>query len=127
MPESWLLPGGTNLFQDIKKACTEAEISGQKLYRLSIGQPSGPALMSARVEASRCVLCKDECWHEYQDNGCLPIPDFAKRFVEAHLHHHRDLSVFGDQIAFLPIPGIKPMIPLVLLACKKASGLLLAQ
>jgi hypothetical protein len=44
--------GGVNLFQGIKAKRREAEAAGQKLHRLSIGQPAGPALLSARKAAS---------------------------------------------------------------------------
>lgn len=112
---SWLPEGGANLFQKIKQVCQEAENRGQKLYRLSIGQPTGPALKSARMRAAECVQSNDESWHEYQDNGCLPIPDFARRFVQAHIQ--TDLESIGDKYDYLPIPGIKPMLGLVQLAC----------
>jgi LL-diaminopimelate aminotransferase len=52
--------------------------------------------------------------HEYQDNGCLPDPAFPKKFVQAHVK--RNLSDVAD-IGYLPTPGTKPMLPLVLLAC----------
>ena len=48
MRKSLLPVGGVNLFQGIKAKCREAEASGLKLYRLSIGQPAGPALLEAR-------------------------------------------------------------------------------
>ncbi len=114
--KSWLPPGGGNLFQEIKRVCQEAEASGQTLYRLSIGQPAGPALESACLKAAECVQSKEERWHEYQDNTCVPIPDFARRFAQAHVIR-TDLAGLGDQIDTMPIPGIKPMLGLVQLAC----------
>jgi len=61
-----LLPGGgVNLFQGIKAKCRAAEASGLKLYRLSIGQPAGPALLSARKAASEAVMSELESMHEY--------------------------------------------------------------
>ena len=111
--QSWLPQGGTNLFQAIKAKFREAEGNGQKLWRLSIGQPSGPALEIARLNASRAVNSEKESMHEYQDNGSPGVPDFAKNFVQVHLR--TDLK---DQIVgFLPIPGIKPMLGLIPLAC----------
>lgn len=114
MLSSWLSPGGENLFQEIKKVCQEAEASGQTLYRLSIGQPSGPALASARDFASECVRSKAEGWHEYQDNGCVLVRDFARRFAQVHVK--ADLSKYLN-LDYLPIPGIKPMLGLLPLAC----------
>lgn len=113
MRKSYLPAGGVNLFQGIKAKSREAEASGQKLYRLSIGQPAGPALMSARKAASEAVMSDLESMHEYQDNGSPGIPDFARRFVQAHFVF--DLS--GKDVEYLPIPGIKPMLGLVELAC----------
>ena len=119
MLQSWLPPGGENLFQKIKQVCQEAEASGKKLYRLSIGQPQGPALKSAREKCAEYALSEEECWHEYQDNGCVPIQlqNFAKRFAEAHVQTNLLLTPLGDHLDYLPIPGIKPMIGLIPLAC----------
>ncbi|HRZ30224.1 MAG TPA: aminotransferase class I/II-fold pyridoxal phosphate-dependent enzyme, partial [Candidatus Paceibacterota bacterium] len=114
MPSSWLPPGGENLFQEIKKVCQEAEASGQTLYRLSIGQPLGPALESARMKAAEYTQSNKEGWHEYQDNGCVLTPDFAQRFSQ--FHTKADLSKYPN-LSYLPIPGIKPMLGLLPLAC----------
>jgi LL-diaminopimelate aminotransferase len=106
-----------NLFQGIKAKCRETEASGQKLYRLSIGQPAGPALFSARKAASEAVMSDLESMHEYQDNGSPGIPDFARRFIQAHF----SFSLAGKDVEYLPIPGIKPMLGLVQLACGAAQ------
>lgn len=103
------------LFQEIKKVCVEAEESGTRLFKLSIGQPTGPALLSARQEASRVIISKEESIHGYQDNGEPGVPGFSKAFVQAHMKDF-DLSSFKD-ISYLPIPGIKPMLGLVIMAC----------
>jgi LL-diaminopimelate aminotransferase len=113
MRKSYLPAGGVNLFQAIKAKCREAEMSGQKLYRLSIGQPAGPALLSARKAASQAVMSDLESMHEYQDNGSPGIPDFGRRFIQAHF----DFSLAGKDVDYLPIPGIKPMLGLIQLAC----------
>ncbi len=113
--KSWLLPGGDNLFQVIKRVCQEAETSGQTLHRLSIGQPSGPALKSARDKCAEYTLSEDERWHEYQDNGCLMVPDFARRFAQAHVS--TVLAGLNNCPDSMPIPGIKPMLGLLPLAC----------
>lgn len=116
---SWLPEGGENLFQTIKGWCAEAEAKGKKLIKLSIGQPTGPALKSARAEAARLILKDDQNMHEYQDNGCLPCPDFAQRFVRMHVR--TDLYQ-QKELKYLPIPGIKPMLGLIPLACDRKIG-----
>lgn len=121
MRESWLPKGGTNLFQKIKASRAEAEKRGIKIINLSIGQPAGPALRSARGMASRSVMSEAEPMHEYQDNGSPGVPDFALRFIEKCAH----ISLDGEDVAYLPIPGIKPMLGLVPLACGIAQHPLL--
>ena len=116
MRKSLLPAGGVNLFQGIKTKCREAEASGQKLYRLSIGQPAGPALLSARKAAAEAVMSDLESMHEYQDNGSPGIPDFARRFIQAHF----DFNLAGKDVDYLPIPGNKPMLGLAELACGAA-------
>ena len=116
MRKSLLPGGGVNLFQGIKAKCREVEASGQKLYRLSIGQPAGPALLTARKAAAAAVMSDKESMHEYQDNGSPGIPDFARRFIQAHF----DYDLTGKDVEYLPIPGNKPMLGLVQLACGAA-------
>ncbi|MCE9628603.1 MAG: pyridoxal phosphate-dependent aminotransferase [Candidatus Vogelbacteria bacterium] len=106
---------GANLFQLIKAICREAEEEGKQLFRLSIGQPTGPAFLSARVKAAELIMSDEEKWHEYQDNGCV-IPNFAQRFVQAHVPTTR-FDQFGERLAYLPIPGIKSMLEIVIMAC----------
>jgi LL-diaminopimelate aminotransferase len=118
MRKSLLPAGGVNLFQGIKATTRDAEASGQKIYKLSIGQPAGPALLSARKAAAEAVMSNQESMHEYQDNGSPGIPDFAKRFVQAHF----DFSLRSRDVAYLPIPGNKPMLGLVQLACGAAQN-----
>ena len=118
MRNSLLPGGGVNLFQGIKAKCRAAEASGLKLYRLSIGQPAGPALLSARKAASEAVMSELESMHEYQDNGSPGIPDFAKRFIQAHF----DFSLAEKDVEYLPIPGNKPMLGLAELACGAAQN-----
>ncbi|MBU1290175.1 aminotransferase class I/II-fold pyridoxal phosphate-dependent enzyme [Patescibacteria group bacterium] len=113
--ESRLPKGGENLFQEIKRVCLEAEAKGVKLFRLSIGQPTGPALLSAREGAAEAIMSDEESMHEYQDNGEPGVPGFSKAFVQANVGDF-DLSSIDD-IAYLPIPGIKPMLGLIPMAC----------
>lgn len=112
LPTSRLPEGGVNLFQAVKAVSTEAEAKGIQLIRLSIGQPQGPALESARRAAAEAVLSSAESMHEYQDNGTPGVPDFARRFVRGHL----EVSLPESGVDFLPIPGIKPMLGLIPLA-----------
>ncbi len=117
MGKSWLSEFGTNLFQGIKEKCKEAEAEGKILYRLSIGQPKGPALLVARQRAAIAIMSDKESMHEYQDNKSPGALGFAERFV--HFHVHNGLAGIEDdhQVDYLPIPGIKPMLGLVPLAC----------
>jgi len=109
MNKSLLPPLGENKFQRIKRQMAEAEKSGIKLIKLSIGQPSGPALIEARCAAAQAVLSDQENMHEYQDNGSPGVPDFAERFVRCHA-----VIPPGAEVSFLPIPGIKPMLDCVI-------------
>jgi len=119
MPRESRLPeGGGNLFQEIKKVCAEAEAKGVKLYKLSIGQPTGPALLSAREGAAEAIMSDAESMHEYQDNGEPGALGFSKTFIQANVGDF-DLSRIDD-IAYLPIPGIKPMLGLIPMACGKS-------
>jgi LL-diaminopimelate aminotransferase len=104
-----------NLFQAIKAVRAEAAARGIKIIDLSIGQPAGCALLSARQAASEAVLSTSESMHEYQDNGCC-IPNWAKRFVAGHLK----IRLLNEGIDYLPIPGIKPMLGIIIQACGDA-------
>jgi len=113
MPESCLEPGGENLFQKIKGWKQRAAESGIAILDLAIGQPRGPALLSARDAAAVAVMSVRESMHEYQDNASPGVPDFASQFVQALVRR----SLSGENLAYLPIPGIKPMLGLIPLAC----------
>ncbi len=116
--KSWLPKGGENVFQRMKKKTEEAKSKGKILWPLTIGQPAGPALMSARKTASKLIMSDNEAVHEYQDNGSPGIPDFAKRFVAAHFDGETGSRILTDpNLAFLPAPGIKPMLGLIPMAC----------
>ncbi len=128
--DSWLPEGGENLFQTIKKMRTKVRKKGIKLLDLAIGQPSGAALLKARAGAAVAVLSDEESMHEYQDNGSPGVPEFAEKFVLFHQGENPELSFdlkksfahFGIEIAYLPIPGIKPMLGLIPLACGANQG-----
>ena len=113
MRQSLLPKGETNLFQDMKDKRTEVADRGIKFINLFIGQPAGPALLSARTAAAEAVMSNEESMHEYQDNGSPGVPNFAARFVAGHLR----CKLAGKDVDYLPIPGIKPMLGLIPLAC----------
>lgn len=119
--ESRLPAGGANLFQSIKAKCAEAEAEGQTLYRLSIGLPSGPALLPAREIAADAIMSDAEQMHEYQDNGSPGLPGFAERFINAHTQADIIGLVANGQVKCLPTPGTKPMLGLIPLACGAAQ------
>ncbi len=110
--KSWLPESGENLFQRIKTQRAQAEKQGVKIIDLSIGQPKGPAMYSTRVAAANAVMSTVEEMHEYQDNGSPGVPDFAEKFVRYHVSIDP-----ANNVAFLPIPGIKSMLSLVIMAC----------
>ena len=110
---SRLPPGGENVFQTIRARRAQAEASGTKLLDLSIGEPKGPALLSAREAAAAAVMSEEEAVHAYQYNGSPGAPNFTQRFIQAHVQR-----TFQDkEVDYLPIPGIKPILGLVPLAC----------
>lgn len=116
MQRSRLPTGGANIFMQIRQRRAEAQAQGMRLLDLSIGEPRGAALPSARRAASEAVLSDAEPMHAYQYNDSPAVPDFARRFVRAHLD--RDL----ENADYLPTPGIKPMLGLLPLACGCALG-----
>ncbi len=118
MRHSRLPAGGANIFMKIRGKRAEAEAAGQRLLDLSIGEPKGPALLSAREAARDAVMSEAEAMHAYQYNDSAAVPDFSRRFVQAHLD--RDLPDEG--LDYLPISGIKPIIGLLPLACGCAQG-----
>lgn len=117
MRQSRLGPGGENVLQTIRAKRAEAQGRGVQLIDLSIGEPKGPALLSARQAAAAAVMSDDEAMHAYQYNASPGVPDFAPRFIQAHVSR----TFPRDAVDFLPIPGIKPMLGLVPLACGGAE------
>jgi LL-diaminopimelate aminotransferase len=113
MQQSRLGPGGENVLQTIRTKRSEAQARGLQLIDLSIGEPKGPALLSARQAAATAVMSDDEAMHAYQYNASPGVPDFAPRFIKAHVHR----AFSHDIVDYLPIPGIKPILGLVPLAC----------
>lgn len=115
MRKSLLSAAPPNVFQRSKAQRAEAMKAGKKIINLTVGQPSGPAILEARVAAAAAVMSEAESMHEYQDNGSPGVPDFARRFVQCHVKS--DLSHFGaEDVAYLPIPGIKPMLQYIVQA-----------
>jgi aspartate/methionine/tyrosine aminotransferase len=101
------------VFQIVRAKRTEAQAKGVKLIDLSIGEPRGPALLSARQAAAAAVMSEDEAMHAYQYNASPGVPRFTERFIQAHVHR----AFTPDAVDYLPIPGIKPILGLVPLAC----------
>jgi aspartate/methionine/tyrosine aminotransferase len=97
----------------IRAKRAEAQARGMKLIDLSIGEPKGPALLSAREAAAAAVMSDEEAMHAYQYNASPGVPNFAPRFIRAHVPR----GFPRDAVDYLPIPGIKPMLGLVPLAC----------
>jgi aspartate/methionine/tyrosine aminotransferase len=117
MRRSRLGPGGENVLQSIRAKRAEAQGKGMRLIDLSIGEPKGPALLSARRAAAAAIMSDEEAMHAYQYNASPGVPDFAPRFIRAHVG--RPLPRHG--VDYLPIPGIKPMLGLLPLACGGAE------
>jgi len=113
MTSSWLPPAKQNLFQAIRAKRTEVQEQGMKLLDLSIGEPRGPALLSARKAAATAIMSDKEEMHQYQYNASPGVPGFAKMFVEFCTGGNVD----SEAVAFLPISGIKRMLGLAPLAC----------
>jgi aspartate/methionine/tyrosine aminotransferase len=113
MPQSRLGPGGENVLQTIRAKRAEAQARGLQLIDLSIGEPKGPALLSARQAAAAAVTSDEEAMHAYQYNASPGVPDFAPRFIKAHVRR----AFPREAVDYLPIPGIKPILGLVPLAC----------
>jgi aspartate/methionine/tyrosine aminotransferase len=117
MRKSRLGQDGENVFQIVRAKRTAAQAQGMRLIDLSIGEPRGPALLSARRAAAAAVMSEEEAMHAYQYNASPGVPDFAPRFIGAHVPRNFP----GDAVDYLPIPGIKPMLGLVPLACGCAA------
>lgn len=113
MRTSWLQLEEENLFQAIRARRSRAQEQGVKLIDLSIGEPRGPALLSAREAAATAIMSDKEEMHRYQYNDSPGVPGFAKMFAEYNVGH----SIEQEDVAFLPIPGIKRMLGLIPLAC----------
>ena len=121
MRKSRVPAGGANIFQKIRGKRSEAAARGQTLLDLSIGEPKGPALLSARQAAASAIMSDGESMHAYQYNDSAAVPDFSRRFIRAHLTADLPDDLPTDKINggldYLPIPGIKPILGLLPLAC----------
>ena len=117
MRGSRLPVGGENVLQAIRGKRAAAEAAGIKLLDLSIGEPKGAAILSARKAAAAAVMSEDEAMHTYQYNASPGVPNFAQRFVQAHVKR----TFQESDVDYLAMPGIKPMLGLVPLACGCAN------
>jgi len=107
---------GGNLFQVIKGWTSSY---GGTPLKLSIGQPEGPAPKTARDAAAVAIKSEEESMHEYQDNGSPGCPGFAENFVRANLSMAaRQMGIDPVVTNVLPIPGIKPVLAQILMACR---------
>ena len=113
MRRSRLPTGGANIFQKIRSKRSEASHLGRTLLDLSIGEPRGPAMLSAREAARDAIMSENEAMHAYQYNDSPAVPDFSSRFIRAHIKQNLPES----EVDYLPIPGIKPVLGLLPLAC----------
>ncbi|MEK7609774.1 MAG: aminotransferase class I/II-fold pyridoxal phosphate-dependent enzyme [Patescibacteria group bacterium] len=113
MRKSLLSVAPGNIFQAVKAQRAEAEKAGIKIINLTIGQPSGPAIEEARIAAAHAVMSAEESMHEYQDNGSPGVSNFARRFVQQHLETRLNSINNVGRLDFLPLPGIKPMLDVV--------------
>lgn len=113
MRRSRLGEGAENVFQIVRAKRAEAQAKGVRLIDLSIGEPRGPALLSARKAAAAAVMSDEEAMHAYQYNASPGVPNFAERFIQAHVPR----AFAAGEVDYLPIPGIKPILGLLPLAC----------
>ena len=113
MRRSRLPAGGANIFQKIRAKRSEALDRGQILLDLSIGEPKGAALLSARKAARDAIMSDDEPMHAYQYNDSPAVPGFALRFIRAHLKQ----GLPEGDVDYVPISGVKPILGLLPLAC----------
>ncbi|MDC0986139.1 aminotransferase class I/II-fold pyridoxal phosphate-dependent enzyme [Alphaproteobacteria bacterium] len=119
MRKSRLPVGAANVFQKIRQKRSEAIAQGVELLDLSIGEPKGPALLSARETARDAIMSNDEPMHAYQYNDSPAVPGFSQRFVAAHL-----MGDLGNaDVDYVPISGIKPILGLLPLACGCATDI----
>ena len=81
MRQSRLPTGGLNVLQAIRQKRVAQESLGRKLLDLSIGEPKGPALFSARHAASSAVMSDDEVMHAYQYNGSPRYQNFPRNLL----------------------------------------------
>jgi aspartate/methionine/tyrosine aminotransferase len=58
-------------------------------------------------------MSDEEAMHTYQYNASPGVPGFTERFIQAHV----DRELPAAEVDYLPIPGIKPMLGLLPLAC----------
>ena len=106
------------MLQAVRALRAQAVSKGTRLLDLSIGEPKGPALLSARMAASAAVESDDEAMHTYQYKDSPGVPNFAPRFIQAQVSS----NLGNREVDYLTIPGVKPMLGLLPLACGCAES-----
>ena len=109
-----LPPSGGNLFQKIKALCAQQEAKGKQLIKLTIGEPVIPAFIEARQAAAEAIMSDNPAMHGYQDNGEAGVPGFSQRFIQCHVATDLAPLIKAGSLATSPLPGIKPMLGVVI-------------
>lgn len=114
MSSSLLEPSPGNKFGVIKLQTNQAKEKGINANLFSIGEPNAPAYEIACAATAKAIMSRDPTVHGYQDNGTPGCPDFARRFIMSHPGNREILEACGDEISYIEIPGIKPIIDYVI-------------
>ena len=104
---------GENLFQRIKRIRNDYETrTGKPSINLSVGEPDGVPTVLTRSAAATACMSGERSMHVYQDNG--EPKGFSRSLLSLSVP---DSVLDRDDVATLALPGIKPMIGLLPLAC----------
>ena len=118
--KSWLPPGGTNLFQEIKDQILLVKDRGIDVVDMSIGEPTEPALSEAVSSAIEALEKRSVEIDGYQDNRNRAVSNFDRIFAQ----HHITTQLEGRlDVEYLNTIGTKSMINDVIRACGSQSML----
>lgn len=105
---------GSNLFQNIKakkRAYEEKHGIGSSI-NISVWEPDGVPPMRLREILAKVGVQDDNALHNYWDNRS------PERFCDLMIAHHTGVNVSEyPHLSTLAIPGIKPMLGLLIAAC----------